>query len=268
MLNYLRAELYKLCHRKSFWITLGVMLALEALLVWGFTFVNAHGGYAYFEDSVLDIIPRILALGGYFTVVAGDMVFAGQYRNATLKNEVSFGLPRWRIYMGKFIAQLIAAFLLCFAMIGFYVAACRLCLPSVGDYAYMGHAYMDSNEVMLLLGKCLLAALPVWIGVQAMTCACLFLIKSGAASAITAVVLFGGLPWAMYIVGAMYSGYPFGRMLLRVREWMPSVLLDDIGFHLVEDYAGWLAKMCLTGGVWLVGSTALGLWRFQRREIN
>ena len=268
MLNYLRAELYKLCHRRSFWVTLGVMLGLEALLVWGFTFVNAHGGRAYFDDCVMDIIPRILSLGGYFTVVAGDMVFAGQYRNATLKNEVSFGIPRWRIYMGKFIAQLIAAFVLCFVMIGFYVATCRLCLPSVGDYAYMGYTDMDTAQVMLLLGKCLLAALPVWIGAQATVCACLFIIRGGAASTITAVAIFGALPYVMWLVGLMYSAYPFGQTLLRVREWMPTVMLDNMLFYLRGDYGEWLAKMCLTGGFWLVGSTALGLLTFQRREIK
>ena len=148
MLNYLRAELYKLCHRKSFWITLGVFVALEALLVWGFTFVNANGGRAFFDDCVMDIIPRILPLGGYLTLLAGDMVFAGQYRNATLKNEVSFGIPRWRIYLGKFIAQLITALILCLAMVGFYVAACRLCLPDGGDYYTYMNTDMDTAQVM------------------------------------------------------------------------------------------------------------------------
>ena len=259
MLNYLRAELYKLRHRKSFWITLGVLLALEALLVWGFTFVNAHGGHVYFDDCVLDIIPRMLSVGGYFTILAGDMVFAGQYRNATLKNEVSFGLPRWRIYLGKLIAQLLAAIFLCFAMIGFYVAACRWFLPEGG---------IENAQVMLLLAKSLLAALPVWIGVQAMVCACFFTIRGGAASAITAILIFGALPQAMWLLAAMYGAYPFGLFLWQVREWMPTIMLDATPNYLLANYGVWLGKMCLTGGAWLVGSTALGLWVFGRREIN
>ena len=262
MLNYLRAELYKLRHRKSFWITLGVMLALEALLVWGFTFINAHGGHTCFDDCIMDIIPRMLSFGGYLTLLSGDMVFAGQYRNATLKNEVSFGLPRWRIYLGKLIAQLLAALLMCFVMIGFYVAACRWTLPE-GE--------IESVQVMLYLGKALLAALPVWMGVQAMVCACFFLIKGGTASAIAAVALYAALPTIMWLVGVMYVQYPFGWSLLQIQEWMPTVMLDATPGHLVTgmtDYSAWLGKMCLTGGAWLAGSTALGLWVFGRREIN
>ena len=43
MLNYLNGELYKVFRRSYTWITLGVVLALEALLVAGWAFTNANG---------------------------------------------------------------------------------------------------------------------------------------------------------------------------------------------------------------------------------
>lgn len=257
MLNYIRAELYKLAHRKGYWIFLAVVLALESLLVWGFHMVNVSGGRLCFEDCVLSVVPQALSFGGYFAIVAGEMVFAGQYKNGTLKNEVAFGLPRWRIYLGKLIVQLMASVLMCLVMVGYYVIICRLTTPEAGN-----------APVMLLLGKSLLAALPVWVGVQGMICACCFLIRGEAAHTIAAVGIYWGLPNLLTFVGILFYQYPAGRKMIEIAEWTPSRMLGYTARYLDVDFLPWLGWMCLVGGVWLAVSTALGLWRFRRKEIN
>ncbi len=261
MLNYLRAELYKLFRRKYFWGLTAIVLALEGLLVAAYLFINAHGGHAYFNDSVNDVILRMLGVGGVCAVLTGDVVFAAQYRNATLKNEVSFGLPRWRIYLGKLAAQLIASVLLCLVAVGGYVAACRLLLPVWPEGG-------DLAEVWRMLGRGLLAALPLWVGVQGMVCACFFLIRGEGVALFTALCLFWALPGIMQFVGGLFSGYPMGDLLLKVLPWTPSAMLDATRLHLKAGFYPWLTRTCLVGGVWLAVSTALGLWRFRRKEIH
>lgn len=257
MLNYIRAELYKLFHRKYFWITLLVTLTLESLLVGGWAFINMHGAHVSFDEALYTVTYE-LVMGLYFTIIAGDIVFAGQYKNATLKNEVSFGLPRWRIYLGKLCAQLITALLMCFVMMAYYIAICRLFLPV--DTTLGGQAALANIATQLLY------ALPLWIGAQAAVCACLFCIKGGTGASITAVALFGALPVALEFLGLMFSHQSFGQALLLAYDWLPSQLLQRIG-NRVGDW-GYFAQTCLVGGTWLVVPTALGLWNFSRKEIN
>lgn len=51
MLNYIRAEFYKVFRRKYTWITLVIVLALEALLVSGWVFTNVHGNHVDFYSG-------------------------------------------------------------------------------------------------------------------------------------------------------------------------------------------------------------------------
>lgn len=48
MVNYIRAEFYKVFRRRYTWITLVVLLALEALMVAGWMFTNSHGNHVDF----------------------------------------------------------------------------------------------------------------------------------------------------------------------------------------------------------------------------
>lgn len=259
MLNYLRAECYKVFHRKYFWVTLLVLLGLESLLVGGWVFINQRGSHVCFDEAV-HTLSYVLVLGCYFTFLTGDMVFAGQYKNGTLKNEVSFGLPRWRIYLGKLIAQLMTAVLLCFVILLYYVALCALVLPADGT---------TSNIVALVeLGRWLLYALPIWVGAQATVCACLFLIRGGTAAAITALALIAGSAPAVQVIGLMFGRYSFGQFLLEAYAWLPTVMLERAPIYASMGDWSYFGKLCLVGGVWFVGSTALGLWRFTRKEIN
>lgn len=259
MLNYLRAECYKTFHRKYFWVTLLVFLGLESLLVGGWCFVN-HGGAHVCFDEALHMIGYELVLGLYFTVLVGDIVFAGQYKNGTLKNEVSFGLPRWRIYLGKMIAQMLTALVMCFVMMVYFVALSHLVLPTDGT--------VSSTEALLELGTLLLYALPVWLGTQSLVCACLFLIKSGTAATITAVSIITLLPLAVEAVGLIYGAYPFGATMLKIYTWLPSPMLERVLSYVTDGDWSYFRDLCLVGGVWLAVPTALGLWRFSRKEIN
>ena len=127
MLNYLRAEFYKVFHRKYTWITLIILLALESVLVWGFAFINANGSHIDVAEAAYSLW-LLLYMGCFLTLFTCEMVFANQYKNGTLKNEVAFGLSRSRIYFGKYLTQLIVSILFCAIMVVFYLGASYLFL--------------------------------------------------------------------------------------------------------------------------------------------
>lgn len=167
MVNYIRAEFYKV-FRRRYTDHPGGLLALEALMVAGWMFTNSHGNHVDFYTGA-GMLCVMLALGFYATLLTCDMVFADQYKNGTMKNEVSFGIPRTRIYLGKFLVSLAVSLLFMAVMAAFYLGLCYLALF---------HDPEADAVAMQMVGYCLLTALPLWVGVLACTCAFRFLIKS------------------------------------------------------------------------------------------
>ena len=94
MRNYLAAECYKTFRRKYFYIILAVCLGLEAVLLWGYwtTWKWGNSNVDFYSTAIM--VPFMLSIGLYATIVTGDIVFSEQYKNNTLKNEVSYGLSR------------------------------------------------------------------------------------------------------------------------------------------------------------------------------
>lgn len=80
MVNYIRAEFYKVFRRRYTWITLVVLLALGGPDGAGWMFTNSHGNHVDFYTGA-GMLCVMLALGFYATLLTCDMVFADQYKN-------------------------------------------------------------------------------------------------------------------------------------------------------------------------------------------
>ena len=129
MRNYLAAECYKTFRRKYFYIILAVCLGLEAVLLWGYwtTWKWGNSNVDFYSTAIM--VPFMLSIGLYATIVTGDIVFSEQYKNNTLKNEVSYGLSRGRIYLGKLLVSTGIAVLAAVVMMGFYLGLCWVLFP-------------------------------------------------------------------------------------------------------------------------------------------
>ena len=255
MLNYIRAEIYKLLRRKYTYIALGVMLLLEALLVGGFVFTNAGGGHTGFWDGFL-LVAGMGAVGFCACMITGDVVFAGQYKNATLKNEVSFGLSRTRIYLGKFIVQTLLSIVYMVVMIVFYVGSCWLFL------------YQDPESdlrALQIIGYFLAVGLPLWIGGQAVACMCQFLLNGEMAASFAYVGIVFVLDGVLDILSMMNYGSRMGEVLATVKVYLPRPMLD-MAVSVVGDWT-FLGEAWLVGLFWVAVCTAIGLSGFYKNSI-
>lgn len=259
MLNYIRAEIYKLLHRPYTYITLAVMLALEALYASMFAFHNAHSLATPFGGAVVTLV-EMGAIGFCVCLLTGDIVFAGQYKNSTLKNEVSFGLSRTRIYLGKLIAQTLLSIVYLAVMMGFFIGLCAVVLPmepSAGFYS--------AADAMAIVGYFLAAGLPLWIGAQAAACMCLFLIHGEMAASFLHVGLIFVAPSIVEVAGLLLEG-GIGELLLKVHAYFPNNMLYNA--KAVVGDMGYLGKVWLVGAFWVVVCTAVGLYGFHKKEIK
>ena len=251
MRNYLAAECYKTFRRKYFYIILAVCLGLEAVLLWGYwtTWKWGNSNVDFYSTAIM--VPFMLSIGLYATIVTGDIVFSEQYKNNTLKNEVSYGLSRGRIYLGKLLVSTGIAVLAAVVMMGFYLGLCWVLFP---------HTELD-GMAWQLIGYCLAGAFLLWLAAQAMVNTCYFLVRGTNIAAFTAAGLLAVLPAILQAFGILF--HPAFEVL---RQFMPGIMLENLKNMAFQwNYVG----LCWAAGLaWLAAATAVGLLAFRRKEIR
>ena len=257
MLDYLRAECYKLLHRSYLWITLLVVGGLELVLVLLWAWLN--GDTVNVTASVgFTTVLYLLSMGYYATVITSDIVFSDQYKSNTLKNEVAYCIPRVRIYLGKLFAGCLLSVAACALLLGWYGLLCVLMLP--GDGA--------APEALKTLGFALLCAFPVWLGSQALYFSCFFLIRGNTAASILGVCILALLGQMLTFLSLLVSlpAPALADLLMAVRNLLLTTPLEN----LTDAIGDWsrVAWAWSVGAGWCVGATALGLWGFSRKEIS
>lgn len=247
MLNYISAELYKVRRRKSTWLLLALLLCGECLY---FLLFN-HREYSLllilFMDSLVVGLPLTMLLTA---VVSSDTCQSG-----VLKNELSTGLSRGRIYLGK----LFSALLVSLAALGLVVA---VLLAAGLFFSHTDPAAERENLVILLY--CLAAVLPMWMGALGLSQMLLFVIPSpGVAETIYFLWFFLG-DWTFSLVN--WSGDPMVGGMWRFLQ--PILLSWPFTQFQGQLTWGFLARNWLVGLGWLCATSAVGFFFFRRRELR
>lgn len=248
MLNYIKAELYKVSRRKYPYVFLLFMLLGEAVLLGSVVFVNSQGYKNSFETAASELL-MLLMLGLYAAIMVCDMVFSDQYKCNTLKNEVSFGIPRVRIYLGKLISAAITAIILMCMIVGVFLGVSFLVtLPSE-----------NTSEILQSVGICLLTALPAWLGSLAVTMTLFTLIRSNVGAAFGAVGILGLLPAGLKMT-CLLTGQ---EIYAKLANFCLSAPFD----HLDGTWAS-CGQAWMIGMGWAIVAVVLGVVLLQRKEIN
>ncbi len=259
MLNYIRAETYKVLRRPYTYIALAVMLVLEGIFAAGFAFHNSHSFATPFGGAIVSIV-ELGAVGFSMCLLTGDMVFAAQYKNSTLKNEVSFGISRTQIYLGKLIAQTLLSLVYLAIMMAFFIGLCAICLPIEGPAGFF-----SAGDALIIVGYFLAAGIPLWIGGQAAMCMCLFLTNGEMTSSFLYVGIVFILDTFLSVTGLLVQGW-LGNLLVKVSEYFPRPMLDTA--KAVVGDPVYLGQAWLVGAFWVTVCTAIGLYGFRRKEIK
>ena len=98
---------------------------------------------------------------------------------------------RWRSVI------VVMALLACVVMLGFYLALC---------WIFLLHNPETDAAVFPILRYCLTAALPLWLGCQALSCLCFFLFKSDIAATFACVGVVIVVPTALDLFSLLFEG--------------------------------------------------------------
>ncbi len=128
MLKLIKADLYKSFHRMYLYVFMGVMAALTVL----YNVILASAG-AHREDSFGSVLT-LLMIPLFLVVMFADIVTAEENKEHTLKNTISFGTSRSKLYIAKNISAIIIATVVAAVTLGAFFISGFLLLKPGKDY--------------------------------------------------------------------------------------------------------------------------------------
>lgn len=272
MLKQIHAEWYKAARRPYFrnLILCSVLcgVGVSAILFWLKDTAAAAAPEQINLPFALLSMLFFMVTGLYFVVLGADLVFSDQYKYNTLKNEVSFGLPRWGVYLSRWVISLVMMLLMLAALLGSYalVSAALLGIPS--DAVAMEQMGMTSAQMMgyvfQVLGSYLLASLPLWMGGLSLILCLMFLIQSSTFASIAYVAVVAALPGVLDKMGQYVN--PLFTQLYHLTLSYPFDLINHAGASI---QSGGQMALCWSIGLgWTLLATFVGGAVFQRLEIK
>lgn len=256
MLNYLSAELWRMSRRgadKAGWL---VFLLLVALAGWLWSSDDPAGVLEAFQD--------VLPVGLYLAFPLASWANGDASRTGPLVNEVVFGLPRSRIYLGKLLAAVLAGLLLFFLTV---LAFLGVALPLA---ARDGWGTWTGDPVLGLaawaaLGRAVVCVLPRYIGAAALAHLLVFSLHTAGLGAVLyyLYLTFGELTLAAV---SFHGLGVVGTVLNILGDALQPFLLCGpyfSGLPPVEVGQSWLV-----GAAWVAATSVAGIALFRRREIR
>lgn len=162
MKNLIKFELYKLVRSKSFYICLGITLALSLLNI-GLIFAESAFAKAFSEEigealdtlsetiSANDLMLSALSSNAFTTLIGifAAIFLCEDYTLKTVKNVYARGFSRTRVYFSKLLAVLIGTTVAVIITLLFNFALGMIFLGRVGDF-YNFFLYVDQYLTVLV----------------------------------------------------------------------------------------------------------------------
>lgn len=257
MSSYIKSELYRILRNRGTYL---FILICSALLVSSNIVLAAVSlSDASFIDTKFSIgnfisyIPFVYIL----CIMVASMIFNNEYANHTMKNCVSYGLPRGTVYFGKLIVTIIYSLLAFVVITAFHAASAFLLLRNA-----------NVNEMGALV-EMFAACLPLLLFALAVTNCFSFILESSGAVIGAASGLLLAFPLVCTMLGRKF-------MIFHVIEkYLPFNIIKSIGvssepMHIVLPWEGFTGySICWIAGILqMIVMVLIGYFIFSRKELK
>lgn len=256
-LRYIKSECYRTAHRKVLYgFVGGCWLALLAMMLVSF-FANRDVAEPALRLHLEDTFPLISALlptmGMYAILFTAHVAFADEHRQQTLKNTVSYGVPRGSVFFGKLLTGLWYSVLVLAAVMAAILGLGFLFL-GVGD----GEVFVRCFRGLLW---CLLGSFPLWVAALSLAMMLFSVVRSSTGASFLYLGLVTLTQVALSILDEI--GYSiFGRM----KVWLISVQLSNA--CTIIDFGPQMARAWVSGAAYSLVFCLAGWAVFRRMEIK
>lgn len=240
MLNLLGADFYKLRRSKSFWICLGILVTIVAYVIIDFSSSahikeqfspsTFHWIYMFFYEK--SFFPYFVPL---FQAIFITMFITSEYSTGTIKDSVSLGFSRTKIYMSKLITVSIGSILM------MLVATFFIVITSIFVFGIYGSFSMYD---LILLARMILIQFLLYTAYASIFLMIAFLIKN-----IGGTMAFG-IFFSLIIgsLGTLFGDGYLARILL-LKNFSPTAVPHPQAVDIRIGIAVGLAYLILCSGI-------------------
>ena len=257
MLNYMKSELYRIRTSKGTYIMFvlfSVLVVLFNLMIYGFKIADStfpYGTTKFSLGTLADSLQMLILI----CLVIASVVFAGEFKNNTIKNVVSFGISKTQMYIGKYIVTLLFAFILMPVVALMYALSAYLLLDNSG------------SQYLILFIKALVINLPIFISCITLGMALFFAVQNE----VTGYWIWGTIivivPMVLALIGMKVD------LLADIAKWLPWNLvasgeMTDTGYvYEWGTYSG-AVKSIISGVGFSIVFFIIGITTFRKTEIK
>ena len=257
MLNYIKSELYRIRTSKGtyvMFVLFSVLVVLFNLMIYGFKIADStfpYGTTKFSLGTLADSLQMLILI----CLVIASVVFAGEFKNNTIKNVVSFGISKTQMYIGKYIVTLLFAFILMPVVALMYALSAYLLLDNSG------------SQYLILFIKALVINLPIFISCITLGMALFFAVQNE----VTGYWIWGTIivivPMVLALIGMKVD------LLADIAKWLPWNLvasgeMTDTGYvYEWCTYSG-AVKSIISGVGFSIVFFIIGITTFRKTEIK
>ncbi len=262
MLNYIKSELYKTFHRKYLYIFTGICCLLCVGVNLLVLYENHNFPDAVSFDGILNIAMMMFPAVTYLMLITTDVVYSDEYKHGTLKNTISYGIPRWQVYFGKLIVSTIVTAFCGIVIFGVFLLSAFLVSPMTGQSGLVAKWFW------IYLG----GAIPLWVSGISLAIMLFSILRSSTAASF----IYAGI---LAVLGPIVQllEYYVSDIFASVYAWLPMAVFDNWGSHLMYSditqidtviSSGLFAHSWATGVLWIFGTCLIGYLVFRKKEIK
>ena len=256
MLNYLKAEAYRIAHGRAAYLFAGALCAIVLaanVLLWAMASTPdfPYATVRFSMSNLISMLPLLFYLAGLLVWV----LFADDRKDGTLKNAIAHGCSRRGLFLGKCIVATALGLAIMAVVLAVYVGSAVLLLEG-------------STEAVAILLEGVASALPF-------TVACIVLgvaVCSALPRTVTAFLVWVAV---VSVVPAVLNVIGLGiEPVARLASWLPAnffaneVAINQGGLaQFLWDPPEGLAKCLIAGFAGIAVFGALGLWRAGKAEL-
>ena len=153
MRNYIKAEFYRIIHRRDYQLTVLIFVILSIIGNLAFKFWGTKLTTNPFS-AAMDLLIVTLATSPFILLAIQDIVLGDEIKNKTLNNSIANGISREKIILSKIITISIFSVLFSIIVIGVHI------ITAIVLFGGNGEGYRFINQYFISY----LSAAPLWIG--------------------------------------------------------------------------------------------------------
>lgn len=257
MLNYIKSELYRIRTSRGtyvMFILFSVLVVLFNVMIYGFKVADntfPYGTTKFSLGMLSDSIQMLIII----CLVIASVVFAGEFKNNTIKNVISFGISKTKMYIGKYIVTLLFAFILMPVIALVYALSAYLLLDNSG------------SQYLVAFIKAIVINIPIYISCITLGMALFFAVQNEVTGYWIWVTIIIIVPIVLALIGMKVD------LLTDIANWLPwrlvtAVDMTDTGFIYKWATFSGAVKSIVSGLGFSILFFIIGITSFRKTEIK